>query len=92
MSRKLDTSKMFYREMKIEQESVSEEERSFEISFSSETPVPRWGTDEILDHSAGAVDLTRLQLISKICIVIFIFLDQTGIVCKSSRFDTPVSR
>lgn len=61
MSRKLDTSKMFYREMKIEQESVSEDERSFEISFSSETPVPRWGTDEILDHSAGAVDLSRLQ-------------------------------
>lgn len=31
----------------------------FEMSFSSETPVPRWFGDEILDHSADAVDLTR---------------------------------
>ena len=31
----------------------------FEMSFSSETPVPRWFGDEILDHSAGCVDMTR---------------------------------
>ena len=32
---------------------------SFEMSFSSETPVPRWFGDEILDHSADGCDMTR---------------------------------
>ena len=32
---------------------------AFEMSFSSETPVPRWFGDEILDHSPDAVDLSR---------------------------------
>ena len=36
-------------------------ERRFEISFSSEEPYERWFGIEILDHSEGAVDLTRLQ-------------------------------
>src|SRR5882724_3121015 len=31
----------------------------FDMSFSSEAPVPRWFGDEILDHSAGCVDMTR---------------------------------
>ena len=36
-------------------------ERKFILSFSSEEPYQRfWGT-EILDHSEGAVDLTRIQ-------------------------------
>ena len=33
----------------------------FEISFLSEEPYERWFGIEILDHSEGAVDLTRLQ-------------------------------
>jgi hypothetical protein len=33
----------------------------FDVSFSSETPVERWFGMEVLDHSAGAVDLTRAQ-------------------------------
>ena len=36
-------------------------ERKFELSFSSEEPYTRWFGVEILDHSAGAVDLTRLN-------------------------------
>jgi HK97 family phage major capsid protein len=35
------------------------DEDEYEMSFSSETPVPRWFGDEILDHSAEAVDMTR---------------------------------
>lgn len=31
----------------------------FQMSFSSETPVPRWFGDEILDHSADSVDMSR---------------------------------
>lgn len=36
-------------------------ERKFILSFSSEQPVTRWFGVEILDHSPGAVDLTRLN-------------------------------
>lgn len=36
-------------------------ERSFELSFSSEEPYQRWFGMEILSHSEGAVDLTRLN-------------------------------
>jgi HK97 family phage prohead protease len=36
-------------------------ERKFILSFSSEEPYTRWWGVEILDHSDGAVDLTRLN-------------------------------
>ncbi|WP_242838385.1 HK97 family phage prohead protease [Clostridium ihumii] len=36
-------------------------ERKFILSFSSEEPYERWWGTEILDHSDGAVDLTRLS-------------------------------
>lgn len=35
--------------------------RDFELSFSSEEPYMRWYGLEILDHSSGAVDLSRLK-------------------------------
>lgn len=35
--------------------------RKFILSFSSEEPYERWWGTEILDHSEGAVDLTRLN-------------------------------
>ncbi len=38
-------------------------ERRFELSFSSEEPYTRWYGVEILDHSAGCVNLERLQSI-----------------------------
>ena len=38
-------------------------ERRFEVSFSSEEPYDRWWGTEILSHSEGAVDLTRLNTI-----------------------------
>lgn len=41
---------------------LDEDARTVELSFSSEIELERWpGTIEVLDHSAGAVDLTRLQ-------------------------------
>lgn len=36
-------------------------ERKVELSFSSEEPYTRWFGPEILDHSEGAVDMTRLN-------------------------------
>lgn len=38
----------------------TEDNRRFTLSFSSEEPYNRWFGPEILDHSEGAVDLTRL--------------------------------
>lgn len=35
--------------------------RKVELSFSSEDPVARWYGQEILDHTDGSMDLTRLQ-------------------------------
>lgn len=40
---------------------VEGEERTFELSFSSEEPYERYWGREILDHSAGAMDLSRLN-------------------------------
>lgn len=45
----------------INRSSVNEESRTVEISVSSETPVERWGTFEVLDHSPQAVDLSRFR-------------------------------
>jgi HK97 family phage major capsid protein len=38
------------------------DEDRFDISISSEYPVARWFGKEILDHSAGAIDLSRAKL------------------------------
>ena len=43
--------------------SEEENERRFELSFSSEEPYDRWYGTEILDHSEGCMDLSRLQSI-----------------------------
>ena len=40
-----------------------ENERRFELSFSSEEPYTRWYGVEILDHSEGCMELARLQSI-----------------------------
>ena len=39
---------------------IDEAARTVEVAFSSETPVARWFGDEILDHSAGAMNDARL--------------------------------
>lgn len=43
--------------------SLGDEDRKFRLSFSSEEPYKRWFGQEILDHSDGCVDITRLQSI-----------------------------
>ncbi|MCY7485807.1 prohead protease/major capsid protein fusion protein [Paenibacillus alvei] len=45
----------------IDGSTVNEEERTVELSFSSEEPYRRWFGNEVLSHDNGAVDLTRLQ-------------------------------
>lgn len=55
-----DPSQSLYREADGEI-NATEDSRRFELSFSSEAPYRRWFGDEVLDHSPGAVDLSRLQ-------------------------------
>lgn len=40
---------------------LDEEQRIVELSFSSETPVLRYGFYEVLSHKGGAVDLNRIN-------------------------------
>lgn len=47
----------------MEIRAVEGEERTVELSFSSEEPYTRWWGVEILDHSGGCMDLQRLNSI-----------------------------
>ena len=53
-----------FRDLRFERSAINAEQRSVEVSFSSETDtVIRWGESEILDHAPGSADLTRLNSI-----------------------------
>lgn len=45
----------------VRADSINEETRTVELSFSSEEPYVRWWGTEILDHSANAIRLARLN-------------------------------
>ena len=45
-----------------EEDELEAQGERFDISMSSEYPVARWFGTEILDHSPGAVDLSRAKL------------------------------
>lgn len=49
------------RMLTLERDTVNEQERTVELSFSSEAPYERWFGPEILSHDPGAIDLARLQ-------------------------------
>ncbi|MGL5268912.1 MAG: HK97 family phage prohead protease, partial [Selenomonadaceae bacterium] len=53
-------NKTMFREMTLDRAAVNDD-RTVELSFSSETPYNRWFGPEILSHEPGAVDLTRLE-------------------------------
>lgn len=51
-----------YRQFHFDKRSIDEENRTVELSFSSEeTVVPRWWGNEVLGHEEGECDLTRLS-------------------------------
>ncbi|HWR73047.1 MAG TPA: phage major capsid protein, partial [Nitrospirota bacterium] len=57
----LKVGKMF-RDFTVQRADINTDKRTVALSFSSETDqVARWFGVEILDHSPGAVDLTRLK-------------------------------
>ena len=49
------------RSITAEINNINEDDRSIELSFSSEKPVTRWFGSEILSHDTTAVDLVRLN-------------------------------
>lgn len=57
------SNETLYREAVIEEQEREENSRSFRISFSSETPVKRYGAYEVLRHEEDSVDFTRLNTI-----------------------------
>ncbi len=51
----------FQRTFELDRKSLNENERSIELSVSSETPVRRWFGDEILLHGRDNVDLSSMD-------------------------------
>ncbi|EFC90054.1 peptidase U35 phage prohead HK97 [Dethiosulfovibrio peptidovorans DSM 11002] len=57
-----EAGETYYREIAgVEANNVEESSRTVELSFSSESPVSRWGDVEYLSHDQGAADLKRLE-------------------------------
>lgn len=50
-----------HRNLDIRSGKINEEDRTVEVSFSSEEPVERYFGMEILDHKPESVDLSRLN-------------------------------
>lgn len=53
--------KLFYRHFSLNREQVSEDDRSIELSMSSEEPVERWFGKEIIMHGKDNIDFSRLN-------------------------------
>jgi HK97 family phage major capsid protein len=58
---KLQAEKQTRAFLKLDRKSINKENRTVDLSFSSELPGERWFGMEILDHSKDACDLTRLN-------------------------------
>lgn len=53
--------KQLSRTLTFSRDTINEEERTVELSFSSEAPYERWFGNEILSHDPEAIDLSRLN-------------------------------
>jgi HK97 family phage major capsid protein len=58
---KLKIDKQMFRELSFTEPLIDVEKRTVTFPFSSELPVERYFGGEILDHSAGSMDLSRLN-------------------------------
>lgn len=56
-----DTPPSLTRTLTFQRETINEEARTVELSFSSEAPYERYFGSEILNHDPESIDLTRLQ-------------------------------
>jgi HK97 family phage major capsid protein len=48
------------RSAKVDRAKIDKEKRTVELSFASETPVERWGENEVLSHDKGDYDFSRI--------------------------------
>ncbi len=80
---------IMYRSDKIDRSAIDTEKRTVDLSFSSEQPVGRNFGNEILDHSAESVDLSRLNSGGAV-LVDHNASDQVGVV-ENARID-PLTR
>ena len=71
--------------------SVNEAERTVELAFSSEAEVEQWFGIEILDHSPGAIDMSRLND-GAAALVDHNWRDQIGVVVSARIDDDRVGR
>ena len=67
--------------MQVRAVEEGEDNRVFELSFSSEEPYMRWFGPEILDHSGEACDLSRLQELG----VVLFNHDRNAVLGKITR-------
>lgn len=67
--------------MQVRAVEEGEDNRVFELSFSSEEPYMRWFGSEILDHSGEACDLSRLQELG----VVLFNHDRNAVLGKITR-------
>lgn len=56
-----DVENQLTRMLTFSRDTINEEERTVELSFSSEAPYERYFGSEILSHDPGAIDLSRLN-------------------------------
>lgn len=59
--KKNEMSRELHRTLTADIRAVEGEDRTIELSFSSEEPYQRWWGTEILDHTEGCMDLKRLK-------------------------------
>jgi HK97 family phage major capsid protein len=79
--RKIIESERFFRKSDIVSGSIDEAARTVDMSFSSELPVQRSFGMEILDHSEGSADLSRLN--AGAAVLVDHGGDQIGVVKKA---------
>jgi HK97 family phage major capsid protein len=55
-----DTNKGLYRSFRADRAKLDAEARTVELAFSSESPIERWGENEVLGHGDGEYDFSRI--------------------------------
>ena len=74
-----------YRTLNIRSGDIDSDNRTVDLSFSSELPVSRWFGQEILDHNPSSVNLERLN--NSAAVLVDHRGDQVGVVEKASIKD-----
>lgn len=58
---KVSRDKGLSRSFTVDRSKIDKEKRTVELAFSSEEPVERWGENEVLGHSSGEYDFSRIS-------------------------------